>query len=530
MANNRFVRPDTSHSGTRDGLTYGTAWGGAAEINWGAIPADTDLWFCHAWTSAAIISVGAHGGTANARVRLRGDLPNAECTLTFSNASHYLNLFRSNTDVKGFRQLPAILLSGTIANIDITDNVILPSGTIAPIKLQGNTGDNYTDVKIGRNRVTWSSQAQMVASAVQWFVSTSQLSTCTRVDVFDNTFVNVLCPRSIIQFRSQTDSNAATRMQDMRAWGNKFYYCGGTMLDYNSPGNPGAADTSAGILAWNNEAYDSVESSTVLGGFMGIWGFANSTTPGFGKNRIWNNRAARIVGPTGFFDGFYGSYIVEDNYGEDISSSGNDGNALLWDFSCHDCIGRRNTFKNVRGNRDGRINSGVGIMVLNDCTNIQNYGNSFDGVHVGVFYGASGAASSGMTAHNTFVNISSEAVHMTSSATLVAGQLAKNNLFHGAGIKVNNLGPAWSGENSNHFHGFTGANVNHTHGAASVINAAGTLDTVLLDATTYRPKPGSPLIGAALFAGHFSDRSGRAFRLPASIGAHEVFDAPRATR
>lgn len=519
-ANNRWVRPTTAHNTTRNGLSYDTAWGGAGEIPSG-LPADTDVWLCDAWSSAAIITIPSHNGTPTQRVRYRGDYPGAECTLAFSNASHYLNLFRSNTDVKGFKLLQAVLLSGTIANIDITDNVVPPTGTIAPIKLQGNTGDNYTDVKIGRNRVTWSSQSQMVASAVQWFVSTSQLSTCTRVDVFENTFVNVLCPRSVIQFRSQTDSNAATRMQDMRVWGNKFYYCGGTMIDYNSPGNPAAADTSAGLLVWGNEDYDSVESSTVLGGFLGLWGFANSTTQGFGKNRVWKNRAYRIVGPTGFFDGFYGSYIVEDNYGEDISSNGADGNAILWDFSCHDCIARRNIFRNVRGNNDGRINSGVGIMVLNDCTNIYNYANVFDGVHVGLFYGASGASSTGISAHNTFINLNGEAVHMHASATLVNGQAARNNLFQGSGVKVNNLSAAWANENGNHFYGFSGANVNHTHGTDSVIDAAGTLVTAGLNLVSLRPQAGSPLIGTAKFAGHFSDATGKPFRLPASVGAYE---------
>lgn len=47
---NFYVRPDTSHSGTRDGTSYATAWGGYSEIVWGSLGADTTLWVCGTWS------------------------------------------------------------------------------------------------------------------------------------------------------------------------------------------------------------------------------------------------------------------------------------------------------------------------------------------------------------------------------------------------------------------------------------------------------------------------------------------------
>lgn len=525
----RYVRPTTAHNAVRDGLTYATAYGGAAEIPSGML-ADTQCYLCDTWNNAAVLNIPAHNGTPTQRVVYRGDYVGAECSLNFVTATHYLNMNRSNTDVVGFKQLQAILLSGTIANIDITDNNFTATGNAATVKLSGSTGDNFTDVRILRNTLKLANPVQAAASAVQWFCSTGVQSTCTRVEVSDNTFIGYLTPRSVIQFRSQADSHAATRMQDMLCNRNLFKGCSGTAVEYTSPGTLGLADTSAGIQVLGNQIYDNTESSGGLGGGIGIWGFADSTTPTFPKNRIAYNRAYRIVGPTGFFDGFYGCYIVEMNYGEDISSNGADGNAILWDFNCHDSIARCNMFRNVRG-KVGQVNSGCGVMILNNCTNINVYGNVFDGVRIGVFYGASGTVSSGILANNSFANISVEAVHMASNATLVNGQLLRNNLLHGSGVKVNNLGPAWLGENNNYFYGFSGANVNHTHGAQSVIDPTATLASARINPDALQLLPGSPLIASGTFAGHFSDATGRPFKLPTSIGAYEDYSVKtRASR
>lgn len=62
---NRYARPDTSHSSTRDGLTYATAWGGVDEIDWAHLGADKTLWICGTWLDASI-TVGAEGASGRA--------------------------------------------------------------------------------------------------------------------------------------------------------------------------------------------------------------------------------------------------------------------------------------------------------------------------------------------------------------------------------------------------------------------------------------------------------------------------------
>ena len=60
---NFFVRPDTSHGATRDGTSYATAWGGAAEIVWASLGANKTLWICGTWvdTSLSVLAGGASG-------------------------------------------------------------------------------------------------------------------------------------------------------------------------------------------------------------------------------------------------------------------------------------------------------------------------------------------------------------------------------------------------------------------------------------------------------------------------------------
>lgn len=58
-----YVRPDTTHSATRNGLSYATAWGGFDEIVWASLGANNTLWVCGQHDDAQL-EVGASGSEA----------------------------------------------------------------------------------------------------------------------------------------------------------------------------------------------------------------------------------------------------------------------------------------------------------------------------------------------------------------------------------------------------------------------------------------------------------------------------------
>src|SRR5687768_16969985 len=81
-----YVRPDTSHSETRNGTSYDTAWGGWAAIEWGGakVKAGDTLYICGAHNYSAQITVGNHGATSNSPVTIRGDYAADSGSITFT--------------------------------------------------------------------------------------------------------------------------------------------------------------------------------------------------------------------------------------------------------------------------------------------------------------------------------------------------------------------------------------------------------------------------------------------------------------
>src|SRR5688500_10002169 len=94
-----YVRPDTSHSATRDGTSFATAWGGWSSIIWGGagITAGDTLYVCGTHSAGAILGVGAHGATSSSRVTIRGDYAGDPGSIIFTTGNFYLNVNRSYT-------------------------------------------------------------------------------------------------------------------------------------------------------------------------------------------------------------------------------------------------------------------------------------------------------------------------------------------------------------------------------------------------------------------------------------------------
>src|SRR5688500_17271540 len=90
-----FVRPNTSHSGTRNGTSYANAWGGWSEVQWGVgkVTTGDTLYICGAHAYAAVIEPGAAG------VTIRGDYVTEAGSITFTGAN-YFNLNKSSSTIE----------------------------------------------------------------------------------------------------------------------------------------------------------------------------------------------------------------------------------------------------------------------------------------------------------------------------------------------------------------------------------------------------------------------------------------------
>lgn len=519
-----YVRHDTTHSGSRDGLTYATAWGGWAEIQWGTnkVTAGDLLYVCGAHSYSTNIAVGNHLGTAVNRCTISGGYGPSPGSIGFT-GSFYLQNDYSGTTVTSLA-VPSILHENSASFCTYDTCQFNTPGNQNSINISGATGTAYSDILINNCDFT-SNGIVTSSSAIKWFISTAAASTLIRPTITNNRFTVFSSSRSVIQLRSQTDSDPSTRMADLDIHGNTFTNCYGTCIEATSPGNPQTYGTSSGVKVYGNTFSNVLEAliSPFTGGCIGVWGFADSSTPGFGKNIIQSNYANGSVGPTGFADVFYGSYIIQDNSGNNISTSSIDGNAILFDLGSTNCLARRNKFTNVTG-KNGVTNSGVGIMILNDCNNVVAYGNIFDNVRIGVFYGASGFSSSGNIHNNTFVNVIAEAVHTTSATTIMSQQLLTNNIFSGSGYLVNqNVATIWNNENYNYFYGFGNGSLNHSLGQNSLNDSLSSdvISVMLMNPLTYNLGVSSPGIGSGIFSGYGCDYSNLPFAIPCSIGAQE---------
>lgn len=522
---NFFVRPDASHGGSNNGTSFANAWQGWAGINWAPLVAGSRLYVCGAYTPAGILSVGAHGGVLGNPVVIDFSFPALPGSIVPTVTTNYLWCTKSHTSFiggNGGGLLSSMLIGGVGGGVsDLLFQGLRYSctGDNVSLKFAGGNTEVYADILIDNNSFT-SPGIATNASAIQWFCGSAVLSTFSRLTIQNNTFTDYKASRSILHFRSQTNSTAGTRMQDVKVQGNTFLRCDGVCNDFELIGTTSAPDNCAGIQIERNTYTDITQNASGFGGAMIITGFGRSTTPGFGLNTIHDNKALRVAGDVGFIDVLWGSYDIRRNDGDTISSNNIDGNAILFDTGTHDSVAQGNKMRNIRG-KSGVANSGCGIMFLDGCERCYAHGNIFDNVRVGVFFGASmnGIYGTGnIVSNNTFLNVMVEAIHVSSTTSLLASHTVKNNVFTGVGFRVNDLTAiTWTGEDSNFFFGFGSGNVGHTNGA---------LDQFIdpkIDPSTYRPLSGSPCIGAGRFSGHFNDFSNRPFKLPMSVGAYECY-------
>ncbi|SCX40475.1 right-handed parallel beta-helix repeat-containing protein [Nitrosospira sp. Nsp1] len=515
-----YVRPDTSHSATRNGTEYDKAWGGWAAIVWGGagVKAGDTLYVCGAHVQSAIIAPGAHGATVNSRVTIRGDYELSPGIVLFENGTYYLNVNRNyttitNLPVKAGNYACIVLGGAPLTGVHIRNNELSAGGAITAgslLRFQAFAGWSYIDCIIDGNAFSGGA-GSVGGSAIQWYATAAaSVTSLSNLQISNNAFTNCTGGRAVVQLEALNNVGAGTTMADITVAGNTFTDCSAVMIDiYGSDKMPGAYGRNTGIKVIDNIIRNQTEAGGFGGGIV-LGGFGPSLTSGFGSNIVARNKAYELNGISGFVNLFYGTYRIFKNFADGISTATIDGNGILFDHGCDNCEAFGNEFHNIRGTgADNYYSGGFGILVL-DATNCKAYGNVIDGCVTGVAFGNIGPGQSSDIFNNTFRNCSQSGAYV--GAADLTSNLVRNNVFtaaRGAIPAVKNFAGIWKGESRNCFHGFSGAS-GHTLHTSTV-----TLDPGLDD--NYRPRTPYIKVGGT-YLGE-SDFYGNQFSDPAPMGA-----------
>jgi len=530
-----YVRPNTSHSGSRNGTSYATAWGGWSEIVWGGVGVvggDT-LYVCGSHTYSQIFRIYNCAGSAGARTYIRGDYAGDPGSITFTAGNYYVQPEVAYVTVTGLTIVAGtgdcLFATAAANNARYEKNTFVMSTTSnkGGLVFYAVTGQNHSDVSIvGNTFLTDPNAAYGYSSAILWFVSeTSAVSTLTRFTIEENTFDRFIAGRSVIQMRTEPDVSLSSKIIDIKINNNLFSSCAGVVIELKH--DVATKNVGAGVQCIGNVFKNCVE-SPLLGGFGGafsIHGFGHSTTTGFGLNRLADNVIENVQGAAGAFNVFYGSYIIEDNYIDGLSTTTIDGNGLLFDHGADGCVARRNTFKNIYG-KTGVFNSGYGVMFL-DSVNCDVYGNVFENVQYGMH--AAGADTFTMAQqfkcrNNTFTGVKVGGCYIGTTADK-SQAVVKNNVFVGDTGSAQVICPTvggWTNESYNTFYGFDVVNTNHTLSITDI-----TANPLLNQ--YQRPIVDSPLVEAGTYLGSLQDNNSTTYWNPPTIGAYEYI-RPRTMR
>ncbi|MEO9231619.1 MAG: hypothetical protein ABI216_22075 [Devosia sp.] len=508
-----YVRPNTSHSATRDGTSYDTAWGGWSEIVWTSqgFKAPDDLYICGQHYYAAQINTGYHASTANSKATIRGDYAPDPGVITFT-ASAWVFINRDYTTLKNLTinagTAYCVYINGAPNTGTLIQGCTFTAGpTLQAINLFNADNQAFVDLTIDGNTFTGGNTTG-VGSAIQWLASASLTTPryLTRLSITNNLFLNGKSNRAVIDLRLEDLTTNTSYISDLTVSGNEFRNCAGVAVEAYI----GVLGRNSGIRVTDNVMTGMYNLPGGMGGCFSIGGFGQSTTSGFGSNVIARNRGSRIAGPSGFCNTFFGTYRVFNNYCEDLTTDTIDGNGILFDHGSKDCIAHGNFIRRLTGNgAEGYYSGGFGILIL-DATGCIAYGNVIDGCVTGLAFGVKAGGQSSSVFNNTFANCSLAGAYLVSGSDLGTNQV-KNNLFTASRptYSVRNGTGTWTGEAGNCFSGFNGA-TGHT------LNAGTITDDPKLD-NDFRPQAAALVRSGANLGG--KDFNGKQFYNPPNIGA-----------
>lgn len=445
---NWFVRPNTSHSGTRNGLAYASAWGGWTEIVWGASGVNTGdtLYVCGAHSYTAVIEPGAAG------VTIRGDNASEAGSITFSGVNVYFNANKSNTTFQALTITSGdrCIMPAAIAITGLTIRNCTFNGSSLPvIEFRSATGGNWTNTTIDSNTFNGGTGGG-AGAAISWWPQSAITTYHENLKITNNTFNGCSAAQGVIVLLGTPTSAATVHIYDLEVSGNTFTDCGGTAIKAYVP----QTGRNKGVKVYGNTITNQSRVGD-LGGGITLGGFVQTDTANFGQNVVEHNYADGLQGTTGFANIMYGSYIIRHNTAKNISSIIYDGTALLFDHGADGCIAYGNYFENMSGPTD--FTAGAGIGIIYEATNITCYGNVFKNCYMGVFYGNQTSGRVSNIYNNTFLDCVLAGIHGNPTTFPSDSNYCKNNIFtaaSGAALAIRYDSGTWNRETTNVFYGF----------------------------------------------------------------------------
>lgn len=497
-----FVRPNTSHSATRNGTSYATAWGGWSEIVWGVSGVNTGdtLYICGAHAYTAVIEAGAAG------VTLRGDYASAAGSISLTGINVYFNANKSNTTFQSLTItsgdrciMPAAI---TITGLAIK-NCTFNGSSLPVIEFRSAAGGNWTNTIIDGNTFNGGTGGG-AGAAISWWPQTAITTYHENLKITNNTFSGCSATQGVIVLLANATSAPTVHVYDLEISGNTFTNCGGSAIKAYVP----LTGQNKGVKICRNTITNQLMVGDLGGGIV-VGGFTQTTTTNFGQNVIEHNVADGLQGTTGFANIMYGSYIIRHNSAKNISSVIYDGDALLFDHGADGCVAYGNYFENMSGPSD--FSAGAGIGIIYEATNITCYGNVFKNCYMGVYYGNQTSGRVSSIYNNTFIDCVLAGIYGNPTTFPADSNYCKNNVFTAKSVSALAIrydSGAWSRESTNVFHGFsTGTQALN----ASSLNVDPSLDS------NYRPQSSQVKRSGAYLGG--KDYYGKHFYNPPNIGA-----------
>jgi len=522
-----YAKPTTSHNSTRNGTSEATAFGGWAEILWASMAAGDTLYLLGDFRSATTLVIGAHNGTANAPLIIRGDgVPAGSITITVAGQTITPKSFTTIIGTTFTVASRGIVTASSLTYFSL-QNCIFNGGTNSIFVLGATTGNNHTDIYIDSCSFTagGDNAATGGGAAITWFSSiAASVTTVTRLTINNCTFnyCNVFgTSRGVLSFRTEEDVDASSIMTDVVVTNNTFTNCRGYTIEAVDGHSFGAASPQYGLwkgfkFTGNLIENQTVDDTRVLGGGCAAFGFDKSPTASFGPNTIASNNMRNIEGQCGGINVGYGTYQITDNKIVNVGTYSIDGCGILLDDGVKFTIATRNYIKNLPGHKVN-TNSGAGFMFLNTESSLV-YGNVVEDCKYGLYFGSVLPGSYTWAFNNTFVNCADAGIIMGSVPDRTATK-ALNNVFIGTNqgtnysVKVTG-GSAWSNEDYNYFYNFATAPLNHTIGASSSTNNPLLYINLI-------PKLTSPVKETGTFVRNTTDQLKNLYHNPPSIGAYE---------
>lgn len=513
-----YVRPDASHSGIRNGTSFDNAWGGWAEIIWGAsgVKAGDILYVCGAHAYTASIAVGTHGATSEAtRVTIRGDYAILG-TISFSSTG-FFDAGRNYTTLKSVTITSAapgyncIYLSAKTGFV--VDRCTLIGG-MGGVTLASNVA--FTSCSITNNTI----YGQSIAGINQSIATASIIS--AGITVAGNTVHDTSLYGIQLSIASTNLAWTTSSFSGYTIWNNTVY---------NTPGAAIYLRTCHNDLTTYPSIYSpglTISGNTVrdCGTMAGPDGHHGGLlVMGFGAPLIANNtvrncyvtgagiQTAKNISPQILFNTISGirSGTPAEEYQNGFPI---DGNGIFFDNLTIGGLAFGNHISDLISTGDPNSGAGLAFWTAIGSTYA---GNIVVNCNRGVFYGRA-EETGNVVRNNTFINCNA-GIWKAGTSVLAGNITVKNNILHNCAVGFS-LGANPS----------VTADYNCIYGAVTpyVDIPAGSNDLSidpLLDAS-YRPRAAALKRGGIYLGG--KDFYGKQFYNPPNIGA--VDDLPATPR